>query len=304
MPPVPFGFLNIDKPGGMTSHDVVNRVRRAFTTRQVGHAGTLDPFATGVLVVCVGGATRLSDYVMSEQKTYHAVVQFGTATDTYDLDGQVTFHGDPARIAGLTAAEVEAALSPFRGDILQTPPAYSAIKIDGRKLYERARAGEMVTAPPRPVTIHALSLDAWDNSDPSAPRAHLTVRCSAGTYIRSIAYDLGAALGVGAHLTALRRSASGIFALARAVPLDTLITDAQPTRHLIAPAEALAGYPSLTLDADDARALRQGRPVAAPAAHVSGTLVMAYEASGRLIAVTEARADGRLHPHKVFPPNE
>ncbi|MDZ4769015.1 MAG: tRNA pseudouridine(55) synthase TruB [Chloroflexota bacterium] len=297
----PFGFLNLDKPLGMTSHDVVNRVRRIYATRQIGHAGTLDPLATGVLIVCVGAATRLSDTVMHQTKRYRALVQFGSATDTYDAEGAVTLRGDPTVTAALTPDAVTTALAAFSGDIMQVPPAYSAIKIDGRKLYDRARAGETVIAPPRAVTIHAIELIGWEASDPAAPRATIEITCGAGTYIRSIAYDLGVVLETGAHLAGLIRTASGAFTLDNAVSLDALTADPHPTRHVITPAAALIGFTSVILDSSAIASIRQGKAIAAEFVFPPDVPVFAYDADRHLIAVVEARADGRLHPSKVFP---
>ncbi|NDJ61826.1 MAG: tRNA pseudouridine(55) synthase TruB, partial [Chloroflexi bacterium] len=198
-----FGFLNIDKPLGWTSHDVVAKLRRGLQIKKIGHAGTLDPLATGVLVICLGAATRLSEYVMDTTKRYRAVVHLGVTTDTYDAEGEITAQRPSDH---LSEADVRDALGAFVGALEQVPPMYSAIKQGGRKLYDLARAGEVVERPPRPVHIHALEVVAWQ-----PPQVTLDVTCSPGTYIRSLAYDLGAALGVGAHLAGLMRTASGSF---------------------------------------------------------------------------------------------
>ncbi len=301
----PSGFFNIDKPLGITSHDVVDRVRRVVKSRQVGHAGTLDPLATGVLIVCVGAATRLSDYVMSDTKSYTAIVQLGIETDTYDAEGAILATADTTH---LTLESIEAALALMRGAIQQLPPAYSAIKQNGRKLYELARAGETVIVEPRAVTIHSLTVTAWH-----PPDLTLTITCSAGTYIRSIAHDLGAALGVGGHLIGLVRTASGnsqtsAFILANAVSLDRLMTSDQPTSFLIDPARALSKYPSITVNAAQVVTIIQGRalPVEdffpADAGQPPSDPLMAYRetATGaQLVAICELRGD-KLHPRKVF----
>ncbi|MCK6579620.1 MAG: tRNA pseudouridine(55) synthase TruB [Anaerolineae bacterium] len=292
-----FGFLNIDKPRGMTSHDVVNHIRRIIRTRQVGHAGTLDPMATGVLIICAGAATRLSDYVMSDTKAYRAVVRLGVETDTYDADGKVLAEADASAIS---RQQVEDALAGFRGDILQTPPAFSAIKRGGKKLYELARQGKAIELPPRPISIFSLEIVEW-----GPPQVTLNVVCSAGTYIRSIAHDLGAALGVGAHLTGLTRTASGGFQLAQATPLDTLIASQGASTYLIPPAVALRRYPRITLEAAEIDDLRHGRKIPAEslladgADAVGGNVVMAFDLLDRLAAVCALR-DGWLHPSKVF----
>lgn len=295
------GFLNIDKPLGMTSHDVVNRVRRAMGTKQVGHAGTLDPLATGVLIVCVGAATRLSEYVMSETKAYRAVVHLGVETDTYDAEGQVLSTADTSAI---TREQVDRALDAFRGDIQQIPPMYSAIKQDGRKLYELARKGQTVDVPPRAVTIHSIDILDWRTTESQQLQVTLDISCTAGTYIRSIAHDLGAALGVGAHLAALSRTASGSFRLAQATPLDTLVSSEDKVNYLIAPAAALANHPSMRVDAAQIADLVHGRAIDAgdaEAVNAAAAVIMAYDETDRLVAVL-AHRDGRLHPHKVFPP--
>jgi tRNA pseudouridine55 synthase len=231
------GFLVVDKPASLTSHDVVAKVRRGTGIKKIGHAGTLDPMATGVLVLCLGYATRLSEYVMASTKVYHATVKFGVETDTYDADGHVTAEHDASHI---TREHIEATLPQFRGDILQVPPMYSAIQKNGKRLYDLARAGIEVEREPRPVTIYTLELLRW-----VWPQALVEVKCSAGTYIRSLAYDMGQALGIGAHLTNLRRVASGTLAdpidwqtMQKAMKEETwpklVIDEHLPLRHLTA----------------------------------------------------------------------
>ncbi len=283
----PFGFLNVDKPLGMTSHDVVAKVRRASGIKKIGHAGTLDPLATGVLILCVGGATRLSEYAMHGTKRYLARVRLGITTDTYDAEGEIVIQRDASHI---TRDDLQRLFSRFMGDIQQVPPMYSAIKQDGRKLYDLARAGETVERAARDVRIEALELIDWQ-----PPEFTLDVTCSAGTYIRSLAYDLGEALGVGAHLSGLVRTASGVFTLENATPLDTLLTDFGS--HLITPAVALAEYPTLTLDAAAQNELVHGRAIAGDDA--VGTIRMAFDDQQRLVAVLRAEG-GRLRPQKVF----
>ncbi len=262
-------------------------MRRASGIKKIGHAGTLDPMATGVLILCVGGATRLSEYVMHGTKRYTARVRLGVITDTYDAQGEIVEEHDASAI---TRADVVRALDGFRGEIDQVPPMYSAIKQGGRKLYDLARAGQTVEREARRVRIDALTLTDW-----SAPEFTLDVVCSAGTYIRSLGYDIGAALGVGAHLTALRRTASGVFTLENAVPLATLLGN--PRDHVIPPQTALTDYPALVVDAAAAAEIRQGRFL--PLGDTAATPVMAYDANGRLIAVLESD-DGWLKPRKVF----
>ncbi len=211
------GILIVCKDTGHTSHDVVALVRRLTGTKRVGHGGTLDPFASGVLPVFVGMATRLVEYHMSDDKAYRATVCFGATSETDDRDGELVWTGAP----GPSREAVEAALGDFRGPILQRPPAYSALKVGGRRAYQLARAGTPADLAPRPVTIHRLDLVEWDESDPTRPMATVEVVCGAGTYIRSLARDLGAQLGCGAYLGALTRTASGPFELAARPILST-----------------------------------------------------------------------------------
>lgn len=287
-----FGFLNVDKGVGMTSHDVVARLRRGLGIKKVGHAGTLDPLATGVLIVCLGPATRLSEYAMHTRKRYRAEVHLGLTTDTYDAEGEVVSEADAGQI---TRDAVETALTAFSGEIEQLPPRYSAIKQGGRKLYQMARAGEAIEVEPRRVTIHALTLVSWQS-----PRLTLDVTCSAGTYIRSLAFDLGERLGVGAHLSGLRRTASGAFDVAEAVTLDDLL--AQPDdwqRHLLPPDTVLQHLPAVQLDEQTTADVVNGRFIPRADSGDEVTEARAYAADGRLVAILGAQgADWR--PRKVF----
>lgn len=286
-----FGLLNIDKPSGPTSHDIVARVRRGTRIKKVGHAGTLDPMATGVLVLCLGPATRLSEYIMASPKSYRARVHLGVETDTYDAEGTVVAQ-NPRPIAH---EDLLAALDPFRGDILQVPPMYSAIKQGGRKLYDLARAGEEVERAPRPVTITRLELTAWE-----PPFATLHIDCSPGTYIRSLANDLGQSLGVGAHLAALERTASGQFTTQDAVAWETLAAamESGTWRDYLLPADlALHDAPAIYLDETQAASVRNGGLIAAEPG--SGEIARAYDADDVFFAVLERRGD-RWKPGKVF----
>lgn len=274
----------------MTSHDVVAKLRRGLKVKKVGHAGTLDPLATGVLVICLGAATRLSEYVMQSTKRYRAIIRLGETTDTYDAEGEIQLVRDARHI---TREDSESALTPFQGDILQMPPMYSAIKQDGRKLYDLARAGETVERETRAVRIDTLYIVDW-----SPPEFTLDVTCSAGTYIRSLAYDLGESLGVGAHLTGLTRLASGYFELDGAVRLDMLLADENWRALIVPPQVALSGWPSLHLNAVDTDHILHGRALSMSDTRMSG-LAFAYGANGDLIAIVQVN-DGRLQPHKVF----
>lgn len=294
------GFINLDKPLGITSHDAVAQLRRtlkrAGVPAKVGHAGTLDPLATGVLILCVGSATRLSEYVMAERKVYEAIIQLGSATSTYDAEGEVTFQADASAIQ---AEQVLAVLPRFTGTIDQLPPAYSAIKQGGKKLYELARQGVEVTLTPRRVTLESLSLSAWEQT---YQRFHLRVVCSAGTYIRSLAHDIGQALGVGAHLAGLRRMSSGAFDVSRSHQMEQLQTLDAIQSALIAPAQALADWQSLVLTAEQVADVRQGRMIQhelAASTSEPEVLALGVDAQGDLVALLRAEA-GQWKPHKVF----
>lgn len=284
------GFLNIDKPLGITSHDVVAQVRRGLNIKRVGHAGTLDPLATGVLIICVGSATRLSEYAMASTKRYRARVQFGVVTTTYDSEGEVVHRAD---VTHLSRDDVLAALPQFTGEIAQLPPMYSAVKQGGRKLYELARAGEEVERQPRTVRIDALTITDWQ-----PPEITLEVVCGAGTYIRSLAFDLGETLGVGAHLSGLVRTASGHFSLTDAVTLDGLFDGERWRTALLPPDTPLLEWMAIHLDADTAAHVLQGRYLEG-AQVTDGTLARGYDPQGRLLAVLLAEG-GKWRPYKVF----
>lgn len=296
---MPDGILNLNKPRGPTSHDIIDRVRRLTGIRRVGHAGTLDPMATGVLLVCIGKATRVSEYLVAGQKVYRARVRLGIATDTYDAEGQVVASTDPV---DTNRAEVEMALAPFRGTIEQVPPMYSALKHKGQPLHKLARQGVEVKREPRRVEIARLELTEW-----APPECTLEVTCSPGTYVRALAHDLGQALGCGAHLTSLARLASGGFRLKDAVTLDAF-AQASAQGHwsdLLHPIDAaLAHFPALHLDAEGARRLCAGQAVTPPQPPPlggGGGLARAYGLDGAFLAlaiydpVTKA-----WRPHKVF----
>lgn len=287
----PTGFLNIDKPLGMTSHDVVAQVRRALNTKKVGHAGTLDPLASGVLVICVGSATRLSEYVMHTTKRYVARVRLGETTTTYDAEGEVTVQRDASHI---TLAQIEAVLPQFLGDIEQRPPIYSAIKKGGRKLYELARKGETIELEPRPVHIAALTFRNFE-----APEFDLEVTCGSGTYIRSLAHDLGEVLGVGAHLRGLVRTASGVFSLEEAVSLETLRQSPDAVHYLLPLETALAGWPTVQLTVDQVADVLQGRYLPADPETPNEMLSRAVSPDGQTVGLLIATA-GRWKPHKVL----
>lgn len=248
------GLVVVDKPGGWTSHDVVARTRRMAATRKVGHAGTLDPLATGVLLVGVGRATRLLTHVVGAAKTYEATIRLGQDTLTDDAEGDVT--RSPGVPGGTTDEAIEAGLERLRGEISQVPSAVSAIKVGGRRAYERVRAGEEVELRARPVTVTRFEVLARRRSGETVD-LDVVVDCSTGTYIRALARDLGAGLGVGGHLTALRRTAVGPFGLDLARTLEEL--EAEPRLSLDLDAAALASFPRRDIDAAEAEGLRHGR---------------------------------------------
>ncbi len=292
------GLLNVHKPPGPTSHDLVAAVRRGTGVKKVGHAGTLDPMASGVLVLCLGAATRLSEYVMRSPKTYRARVRFGVETDSYDAEGTVIAENtQPVTLDAATAA-----LDTFRGTFDQVPPMYSAIKQGGQKLYDLARAGHEVERAARPVTVFRLDLLVWE-----PPDALLEVACSPGTYIRSLAHDLGAAVGVGAFLAALERTASGPFTTANAViwaDLQAAMGAGTWDESLLPPDMALADAPALHLSPEDADHVRHGRLIAAAEASAGALvgvemLARAYDPDGQFFAVLERR-DQHWKPAKVF----
>lgn len=272
------GFLVVDKPAGITSHDVVARLRRQLGTRRVGHAGTLDPMATGVLVVGVGMATRLLRFVESTRKRYEAEVTFGARTDSLDVTGEVIETADASHV---TEARVRDAVAGFVGELEQIPPMVSAIKVDGERLHAKARRGETIERTPRRITIHELTVLDFEPGE--QPRATLDVVCSAGTYVRTLADDLGVALGTLAHLSMLRRTAVGEATVAEAIALDAA------TPELVSGARAaLSHLPVRALDAADADAIRHGRRI--PSAGIDGPYLAVHD--DLLVAVLRDEADG------------
>ena len=276
----PTGLVVVDKPAGMTSHDVVGRVRRLAGTRKVGHAGTLDPMATGVLLVGVNRATRLLGHLMLTIKAYDAVVRLGATTTTDDAEGDLVAESSAA---GLADAEVRAAFAGQVGDIEQVPSSVSAVKVDGRRAYARVRAGETVELKPRPVTVHAVDLHRLERRS-EVLDVTVSVRCSSGTYVRAIARDVGAALGVGGHLTALRRTAVGPFTLDDAETLDRLAED-----FTVLPIAAVARrcFPSRELDHGQTAAVRVGRKLETDLG-TEGPVAL-FDDTGEFLALYEQR---------------
>lgn len=288
------GVLVVDKPTGLTSHDVVQIIRKGTNIRRAGHTGTLDPRASGVLVILLGPAVRLSEYVSASDKRYQAVLRLGAATDTYDADGRVV---SSAPTEHITEEQFDEELQTFVGEIEQTPPPYSAVKVQGRKAYEMAREGEEVDLAPRKISVYSLELLEW-----APPEAVIDVYCSSGTYVRSLAHDLGNKLGCGAHLVGLRRTKSGRFTLRDAVPLRKL-REAFETgtwyQHLIPAAEALSDWPSLELTHEQVEAIRHGHRI--PAEVGSPEQACGVSEMGELVALLVYDAQtNEWQPKKVF----
>ncbi|MCI0399572.1 MAG: tRNA pseudouridine(55) synthase TruB [Chloroflexi bacterium] len=288
------GILNVDKPGGMTSHDVANCIRRVSGLRRVGHTGTLDPLATGVLLVCVGRATRLSEYLTGRPKSYEATIRLGQETRTYDAEGEIVAE----RPVTAGREEVVAALEQFRGVISQVPPMFSAIRHQGQPLYKLARQGVELERPARQVTVYQLELLRWE-----LPDLDIRVICSAGTYIRSIAHDLGQALGYGGHLAALRRTAVGDFTIAGSVALAVL-NEGNWLDYLLPTDTAVRHLPELALPDEETLRLGNGQPIPRRPDQPDAPTVRVYDSAGRFVGVA-ARQDETWQPHKIFyqPPN-
>lgn len=279
------GVLVVDKPKGITSFDVVREVRRALGEKKVGHTGTLDPMATGVLPVCVGDATKISQFILESTKAYDATVKLGAVTDTLDAEGKVL---ETRPVPAITRELLEGALSKFRGTFAQVPPMYSAIKVGGKRLYELARAGEEIERKPREVTVYDLQL-----RDFSADEVKLSVRSSKGFFVRSLAADLGEALGCGAHLCALRRTQSGPFTLAQAIPLS----EVTKTSTLVSLNDSLKDLPELRVTELEAQRVRHGGVVEV-APSLTGVFRI-IEPSGALLAMADA-VRGRLVYRRVL----
>jgi tRNA pseudouridine55 synthase len=288
------GVLVIDKPVGMTSHDVVQVVRRGTGIRRAGHTGTLDPRASGVLVILIGPAVRLSEYVSASDKRYQATIRLGSSTDTFDAEGTIT---DSASIEDLTEERFNEVLQHFVGEIEQTPPPYSAVKVQGRKAYDMAREGEEFELEPRIINVYSLEVLEW-----APPEVVIDVYCSSGTYVRSLANDLGKELGCGAHLVGLRRTKSGRFTLRDAIPLRRLqeaFDAGNWYRNLIPAAEALADWPMIELDADQVELVRHGHRIPAEAGQKG--LARGVSQQGDLVALLEIDPETQeWQPRKVF----
>jgi tRNA pseudouridine55 synthase len=300
------GFINVDKPQGITSFEVVRQIRRAAGTRKVGHAGTLDPNATGVLPIALGEATRLVDELVDARKRYTAEITFGTATDTYDVEGAVTETHDASHLA---EADVRDALAGFVGELAQRPPAYSAVKRDGVAAYRAARAGNPLDLEARPVVVYSIDLLSFDLAAAGGPVACVDVRCGKGFYVRSLAHEVGQQLGVGAHLSALRRTQVGPFTAEDATPLDAavrLLEAGEVGRLVHAPDLVLDRWPAIVAGRDAVARLRRGMDIVAMPRRGyergdRGPRVRCYGPDGALVALLEpGRAVGTWHPFRVF----
>ncbi|MEX1071316.1 MAG: tRNA pseudouridine(55) synthase TruB [Anaerolineales bacterium] len=285
------GVLVVDKPVGLTSHDVVQIIRRGTGIRRAGHTGTLDPRASGVLVVLIGPAVRLSEFVSAEDKRYQATIKLGSSTDTYDSEG-VSSPEVPVNVEKEAFTEL---LKKFVGEIEQKPPPYSAVKVQGQRAYAMARRGEEVDLAPRIIHVHSLELLEW-----ALPEAVVDVHCSSGTYVRSLAHDIGEQLGVGAHLVGLRRTRSGRFTLKDAVSLRRLreaFEQGSWAQYLIPAAEALADWPAIELDEETLQKVRNGHRIPAKAGDQG--MARAVSEQGDLVAIMEVNGE-EWQPRKVF----
>jgi tRNA pseudouridine55 synthase len=288
------GVLVVDKPVGLTSHDVVQIIRRGTGIRRAGHTGTLDPRASGVLVILVGPAVRLSEYVSASDKRYQATIRLGSSTDTFDAEGEIT---KTSPVEDISEDKFNEILQQFVGEMEQVPPPFSAVKIKGRKAYEMARQGEEVDLEPRIINVYSLEILEW-----APPEAVIDVYCSSGTYVRSLANDLGKSLGTGAHLVGLRRTKSGRFTLRDAVPLRRLQESFDAGnwyKFLIPAAEALADWPMVELDADQVELVRHGHRV--PIEPGQKGWARGVSQQGDLVALLEADEEtSEWQPRKVF----
>jgi tRNA pseudouridine55 synthase len=291
------GVLNVNKPSGMTSHDVVQAVRRLIKEKRIGHTGTLDPLATGVLVLCVGKATRIAQYLEAGDKEYRAVMRLGVITDTLDAAGSIL---EKRSYVPPDHSQVLDALDGFVGAIMQQPPAYSALKVKGVPSYKLARQGKAEPLKPRPVIIYGIELSAYTD-----PFVSLTVKCSKGTYIRTLCADVGEVLGPGAHLTSLVRTRSGRFDIEHTVTLDQIadaVASGAIDRKMISMDEALADFPSLEIAEHDSAKILHGNKVLEPVSLDSREkvgLIRVHDRAGRLLALARA-SGGELQPELVF----
>lgn len=284
-----FGFINIYKPTGMTSHDVIAILRKVTKIKQIGHTGTLDPFAEGVLPICIGKATRLIEY-LDDDKEYIAEITFGKSTDTYDLEGKTTFESSKK----LSSEEVKEGLKTFEGEILQTPPIYSALKLNGKKLYEYARKGETVEIEPRKVTIEKIELESFDEQKQTAD---VIIKCSKGTYIRSIANDLGQNLNVGGYLSKLIRTQAGKFLVNESTKLEEIKTVEDVQKRLINPLNMM-DLEQVVLNEDEYKKILMGQPIKNSSTKTEDEFVILVY--GNEISAIAQVKEGQIKVKKVF----
>lgn len=293
------GLLLVDKPAGVTSHDVVDMIRRASGLRRIGHTGTLDPGATGLLVLCLGQATRLSEYLTGLDKVYEGRMKLGVVTESYDLDGAVT---EEHPVPALTSGDIQRECDRFVGEIQQVPPMMSAVKVGGKRLYKMARKGEVIERQPRPVQVHDFTVTSWE-----PPFAGLCVKCGSGTYVRSLCHEVGQSLGCGAALASLRRTVVGPYSVDQAGTTDAFTDPGTVAARLIPMDDALT-MPSVTVDGVHEAVVMTGGAVSCgnldPAALPEDGLIQIKNCDGRLLAIAVARASAmglRAHPKRVFP---
>ncbi len=291
------GLLLLDKPAGFTSNGALQKVKWLLNAKKAGHTGSLDPIATGLLPLCFGEATKLSSYLLESDKTYDTTIALGEVTETGDREGEVV----ETRPVNVTSADIEKALEAFRGDILQVPPMYSALKRDGQPLYKLARQGIVVEREPREITVHSLELTHFDSE---AATVDVSVRCSSGFYVRSLAYDLGEALGCGGHVKVLRRTAVAGFDLSGALTIEQLEADESPRerqQHLMAPDQGLDHIPPINLSVDAAFYICRGQPVnAGPAGLSTDDVVRLYAPEAGFLGIGTILDDGRVAPKRLF----
>lgn len=288
------GILLLDKPRGMTSNQALQCAKRLYRACKAGHTGSLDPIATGLLPLCFGEATKISQFLLDADKRYWTVFELGVETETYDTEGEVV----AVRPVQASRRQVEAALKAFTGEIQQLPPMYSAVKVEGKALYKLARQGIQVERQPRQVVVHQIRVLGW----PADNRLELEIACSKGTYVRALAHDLGQVLGCGAHMAELRRLGVGDLDLARAVSLEALEALASPAERealLIPVDQALSGLPEVRLTAMATHYLLQGQPVSVRHTHPPGW-VRLYARDGRFLGMGEVLDDGRVAPKRLF----
>ena len=283
------GLLLIDKPKGYSSFDVIRDLRRVTGVKKMGHTGTLDPMATGLLVICMGEGTKLVPYLTADDKTYEAEITFGASTDSYDAEGKIIARDEWSELALISEDQVQEAVQSFLGTHSQKPPAFSAIKVNGERLYAKARRGEDIEVPTRTVTFHELDILTYTSGDELqaiGPKVRVNVKCSKGTYIRSLAFDLGQKLGVNAHLSALRRIQAGAFTLSEANEIAHINSD-NLDQLLISLAESLPQATQLSLNDEAVKAVRQGKMIPAPTglSNAELSLCRATDSQGHLVAL-------------------